>query len=340
MKTALVTGATGMLGSYLVERLDGDGWNVRALVRDVRSAAWLEGMGAEPVEGDLADASAVRASVRGCDVVFHAGGAVGAGGDPRLFHVANVRGTENVVAAASSASARVVHVSSTAVYGERRYHPVPTDESFALPELPAWDVYGRSKQDAERVVLDAQRAGRVWAAVVRPPIMYGRRDRQFVPRVAPVLERGIFPLIAGGRTTLPIVHAGAVAEGAVLAGACDAADGRVYLLTRDFDVTAAELVRYAAEGLGRGVSSPSLPVWLGRLGFCALGAGLALVGRGELSVHAAGTFRMLTRGNPFTAERAHRELGWAPRVPPAVGIPEAFRWWVETRASLSTGKGR
>ena len=72
-----------------------------------------------------------------------------------------------------------------------------TDESTPLPELPAADAYGRSKQEAERLVLAAHAAGRVWASVVRPPLMYGKRDRQFVPRLGPVLERGFFPLVAG-----------------------------------------------------------------------------------------------------------------------------------------------
>jgi nucleoside-diphosphate-sugar epimerase len=311
---ALVTGATGMLGGCLVERLVADGWDVRALVRDHARGAWIESSGARAVAGSLEDLPALNAAADGCDVVFNAAAAIGPQSDPAPFVRANVLGTANVLAAAGRTGARVVHVSSTAVFGRERYHASPTDESTPLPSLPAEDAYGRSKQEAERLALDAHAAGRVWSAVVRPPVMYGPRDRQFVPRVAPVLDRGVFPLFGGGQATLSIVHADSVAEGAIRAAATDGAGGRVYHLTNDFDLTVADFVRFAARGLGRGA-------------FRALALALGACGRRDLARHAAGLFDMLTRGNPFASERARRELGWAPSIPPAEGLVAAFAWW-------------
>ena len=66
---------------------------------------------------------------------------------------------------------------------------------------------------SEALVLEAHAAGRIWATAVRPDVIYGKRDRQFVPRIAGLLQRGFAPLIGGGRTTLPIVHAANVADG-------------------------------------------------------------------------------------------------------------------------------
>jgi UDP-glucose 4-epimerase len=240
-------------------------------------------------------------------------------------------GTEHVVAAAEAAGSRVVHVSSTSVFGFRRYGVTATDESVPLPPLPARDAYGRSKQEAERVVLGAHASGRVWTAVVRPPVMYGKRDRQFLPRAGPILERGLFPLIDGGTARLPLVHAGAVAEGAVRAAMTDAAGGRVYHLTDDFPVTAAELVSYASLGLGRRIRTLRVPLPAARLGFRALGVALAIGGRRDLARHAGGLLEMLSRDNPFTSERARRELGWSPTLRPLQGLPEAFRWWSDHR---------
>jgi UDP-glucose 4-epimerase len=243
----------------------------------------------------------------------------------------NVAGTANVVAAAGAAGARLVHVSSTSVFGRHRYHSAPTDESVPLPELPAADAYGRSKQEAERVVLDAHARGRVWAAVVRPPVMYGPRDRQFAPRIGPVLERGFFPLIGGGKTTLTLVHADAVADGAIRAATTDRAAGRVYHLTNDFDIKVVDLVRFAARGLGRRVRAPRVPLAVGRAAFRALALALVAAGRRDLAPHAAGMLQMLTRDNPFTSERARRELAWAPSIRPAEGLADAFRWWKRSR---------
>lgn len=330
MKTALVTGAAGMLGAHIVELLAVGGWNVRAFVRNASSSGWLEALGGRPVQGDLTDKISVRRAAQGCDAIFHAGAAVGSGGAWQTYHAANVVGTAHVVEAAAD-GARLVQVSSTAVYGGERYQSQPTDETLPLPLLPDHDTYGRSKQDAERLVLEAADKGRVWATVVRPPVMYGRGDRQFVPRIGPVFLRGVFPLIDGGGARLPIVSARAVADGAVRAAGADAACGRVYLLANDTPVTVADLVAFAAEGLGRRVRTPRLSLATSRMAFGVLRAALRLAGRRDLAAHATGTLRMLTRDNPFTSARAFRELSWAPCTDPSRDLPEAFRWWNGSR---------
>jgi len=330
---ALVTGATGMLGSYIAERLQEGGWSVRALVRSRGRGAWLEGIGADLVDGSLDDVISLRAAAESCDAVFHAAAAIGAGGDWEKYRRGNVEGTRNVVAAASRAGARLVHVSSTAVYGAARYNDEPTDELVPLPDLPAHDVYGRSKQEAEAVVLNAHRTGRIWGAVVRPSVMYGCRDRQFVPRLAPVLDGGLFPRIRGGRTTLPMVHARHVAEGAILAATVETAGGKAFLLANDFRVTVTDLIRFAEAGLGRRIHAPTVPMPIGRAGFAALEGILRAVGRGDLARHTVGTLNMLTKDNPFTSDRARSELGWSPSIVPDVGLTEAFRFWKSARPS-------
>jgi nucleoside-diphosphate-sugar epimerase len=336
---ALVTGATGMLGSYIVERLLEDGWAVRALVRSRDRGAWVEERGATLVEGRLEDLDSLIAATRSCDAVFNAGAAIGAGGVWEHYRRVNVVGARSVVEAAGRAGARLVHVSSTAVHGNARYFDEPTDERTPLPDLPDHDVYGRSKQESEGIVLRAHAQGRIWSSVVRPPVMYGLRDRQFAPRLGPVLERGVFPRIAGGGTTLPIVHARHVAEGAVLAATHDVAAGQAYLLTNDFPVTVNDLIRYAEAGLGRKIRAPSVPLLLGRFGFVVLAVALTLAGRSDLARHATGTLHMLTRDNPFTSERARAELGWSPSLSPEIGLTEALRAWKARREATQGTAG-
>ncbi|MCZ6500814.1 MAG: NAD-dependent epimerase/dehydratase family protein, partial [Gammaproteobacteria bacterium] len=210
MKSALVTGASGMLGSYVVKRLHADGWRVTALVRDPVRSAWLEKIGATLIQGDILDVDSLEKAALGQDVIFHTAAAIGAGSNPNSIWTGNVVGTTNLVQAAATVRARVVHISTTSVFGRERYHEQATDESSPLPKLPQIDVYGRSKQDAEKVILSAHSRGRIWGCIIRPPVMYGRHDRQFLPRIAPLLIRGVFPLIGGGRTTLTVVHASSV----------------------------------------------------------------------------------------------------------------------------------
>ena len=339
MNTALVTGATGMVGSYLVQDLRTMGWHVRALVRNPEKAGRLRRMGAEIAQGDLSDAKSIMAAAVGCDVIFHAAAAIGSGGDWEPFRAGNVEGTRHVIDAAARANARLAHISSTSVFGRNRYFDEPTDESKPLPELPSWDVYGRSKQLAEGLVFEATLEGRIWATILRPPVMYGRWDRQFLPRLAPVLEKGIFPLFGRGRSVLTLVSAGAVSEGAILASQTEQARGEVYHLTNDFPVRVRDLLVFAEEGLGHPIRSPNLPLSAARVGFTALACGLIAAGHRDLSRHAQGLLEMVTRDNPFTSEKARRELGWAPQVHPSRGLPEAFRWWKANRQGLVESEG-
>ena len=327
MKRVLVTGATGMLGSYVALQARDAGMRVRALVRDPSSGSWLAERSVELATGNLGSAASLRKAVEGCDAVVHAAAEIGSGGEGARYVEGNVVGTQNVVDAATWAGARMVHVSSTAVFGAARYRTELTDEDVPLPRLPERDAYGRSKQAAEGVVLGAVERDGLWATVVRPPVMYGRRDRQFVPRVAPILTRGFAPLPAGGHTTLPLVHAGSVARAVLTALAHDGALGRVYHLTEDAPVTVATLWQAAARGLDVRLRRISVPRVVFGVGIAGLAVALGCGGRLDLAHHARGTYRMLTRDNPFSAARARAELAWRPDLDPAESLADAFRWW-------------
>jgi len=330
---ALVTGATGLVGSHIVERLVADRVAVRALVRDAASAAWLAALGAELAVGELHDADALRRAVSGCDIVFHCAALISAGDDWASFRRMNVDGTRAVVDAAAGAAARLVHLSSVAVYDESaRYGAAPTDEDTPLTPLTGGSFYARSKREAEDIAMDAHRRGRLWATAVRPTVIYGRRDRQFVPRAARVMRTGFFPLFGGGRTTMSLVHASSVADGAVRAARTDAAGGRAYNLTNDFPVTVKEMVTYAALGLGRRVCGVPIPLSLARASFSVLAQSLRVARRPGLAEQLPGALNAFTRDNPFTSERARRELAWSPTMTPDVGIADAFAWWKEHRA--------
>jgi nucleoside-diphosphate-sugar epimerase len=181
------------------------------------------------------------------------------------------------------------------------------------------------------MVLAAHRAGRLWATAVRPDVIYGPRDRQFVPRMASALRLGVMPLIGGGTSKLAVVHAANVAEGAILAATSDIAGGRVFNLANDYDVTVRDFFRLAAEGLGKRVAFVPVPVWMAKTGL----RGVRLVDRialgGKFAVALEGSLSFMSRDNPFTSDRAKRELGWNPSVRPEVGIPAAFRWWKDNR---------
>jgi nucleoside-diphosphate-sugar epimerase len=330
VRTALVTGATGLLGMHLVPRLQRDGWQVRALVRDPARAGLLTRTDVVLATGDVLDEASFARAARGCDAVFHAAAVITPFGGWEAFRRPNVEGTRNAIAAATSAGARLVHVSSVAVYGGHRFTADgsrKTDESVAPGRIPEDSYYARSKRESEELVFEAQRAGQLWATAVRPSVVYGTHDRQFVPRLARLIRRGFAPVIAGGHNTLAIVHAANVADGLARAADTDGANGKAYNLANDFDVTVREFFERAAEGLDQRVRIVSVPMFVARAVFEVVKSVAPLFVGNRFKAMTASSLDFLARDNPFSSELARRELGWDPPVRPEIGIPEAFRWW-------------
>lgn len=331
MPRALVTGATGLLGAAITERLLDDGWAVQALVRDPAGAGWLRHRGVALHTGDVGARDALDRATAGCDVVFHAAAAVVPRGGWEAFRIPNVEGTRNVIAAAARARARLMHVSSVAVYGAHaRYRAGKTDESVLFAPLPEAEHYARSKREAEEMALGAHARGELWATAIRPCVIYGRRDRQFVPRAARLLRLHVAPVIGGGHTTLPLVHAANVADAALRAATHDVAGGKAYNTANDDPLTVRDFIRLAAEGLDTRVLTVPIPHAVALGGLSLLKGVLTLAQGRATGVMAGATLNFLTKDNPFSSDRARRELGWLPPVRHVDGVPDAFRFWKES----------
>jgi UDP-glucose 4-epimerase len=175
--TIAVTGGTGFVGQAVIEEACRRGSALRALAR--REQAPCEGV--EWVRGDLANPEALAALVDGADAVLHIAGVVNTP-DPMGFHLGNVVGTEALVEAASQA-------------GVRRFVFV---SSLAARE-PGLSAYGKSKRHAEEVV---QVSGLDWT-IVRPPAIYGPRDREIL-EMFKAARWGVVPMPPSGRAS--IVH--------------------------------------------------------------------------------------------------------------------------------------
>src|SRR5207249_3974734 len=130
----------------------------------------------------------------------------------------NVDATRLAAQAARAAGARLVHVSSVAVYGGvAAYGPEPErrTEDFPFSPIAERDFYGRTKRMAEAVVREAARDG-LCVVALRPSVVYGGRDRRFTPRVLRFVRLGVVPRIGSGTTRLSTVSAGTVAAAAAV----------------------------------------------------------------------------------------------------------------------------
>ncbi len=171
MSQALVTGATGFVGSNLVEQLRSRGWDVNCLVRDSNRAQHLGDLGAKLSPGELGDRKSLDQAMKDCDVVYHVAARVHALNESQ-FQRDNVTGTRNVVEACAACDniPTLVYVSSLAAGGPSQ----PGQPKSEADEEHPVSSYGESKLAAERVLQTF--AGKVPVSIVRPPIVFGQRD--------------------------------------------------------------------------------------------------------------------------------------------------------------------
>ncbi len=162
-RTVLVTGATGLLGSHLAERLRARGDRVRALVRPGSATAFLDSLGVEILRGDLTTPRDCDAATSGVAQVYHCAAKVGDWGTWPEFQRGCMDATRTLAEAAGrSGVARFLHVSSTSAYGHPTDRERPVDESEPLGQN-VWlmDYYTRSKVDCEKILWDLAGAGKL-----------------------------------------------------------------------------------------------------------------------------------------------------------------------------------
>ncbi|MDY7230419.1 NAD-dependent epimerase/dehydratase family protein [Hyalangium rubrum] len=212
-QTVLVTGANGFVGTYVVQRLREEGMRVRALVRRPEARAELEQQGVETFLGELTDARAVEAAVRGARYVVHCA----ATGTTELAEArrVNVEATAIVTEAALAARCeRFVHISTIAVYPFRNRADVVEEDT---PLATEGDAYALTKVEAERVV-NAVAARGLRTVIFRPAVILGVHPTStWGTRIPALIAAGQFPHVDGGRTLLGFLHISSLVESVVRA---------------------------------------------------------------------------------------------------------------------------
>src|SRR5207253_7805818 len=236
------TGGTGFVGAHLVRALLERGDEVRCLVRNPAKAQTLGWNDVRIIRGDLDQPDALAAGCAGADVVFHVAGRISAR-DLREFMRANRDGTANVLEAASlQPPQRFVLVSSLAAGGPTtRGHPIDEARRPA-PVTP----YGQSKLAAETLV----RAMPFPWTIVRPPAVYGERDREIL-KVFKLARRGLVPVFGDGSQELSVIYAGDLAAALVAAATSPGAARKLYYAAHPAVTTSGGLVRAVGRAVGR-----------------------------------------------------------------------------------------
>ncbi len=320
-----LTGGTGLLGRHVIEQLGAGGGRVVALARDEAGESALRAMGASPLRGRVED-SRTWDRVLPCQAIVHAAALIAARVPWPVFYQSNVEGTRLAATTARRIGARLVHISSVAVYGRRAYdvEPLSIGERFPFGPLEEHDFYARSKRLAEEVVREEVDRG-LEAVILRPCVIYGPGDRLFLPKLAAVARRGWLPIFGKGEAPLALVHARNVAVGVAAAASVPLAAGRVYNLANDDEISPRAFVAAIGEAIGRRVRTVTVPEAAALAAAQLVEAGLRLVGPGLYPGTMTGAVRFWRGGNPYRSHAARADLGWRPVIRHAEGVREAAR---------------
>jgi nucleoside-diphosphate-sugar epimerase len=318
----LVTGGSGYFGSILVERALASGDRVRVLDLNPPDDPGQ----VEVVTGDVRDRATVAEACEGVDVVLHNVAQVPLARDRHLFWSVNVAGTANVLLAARDAGvAKVVHTSSSAIYGIPERNPV----TEATPGRPL-EAYGRAKLEAEVLCREAAATG-VDVTIVRPRTILGHGRLgimailfEFVAEGAPVY------VLDGGHNRYQFVHAEDLASACLLAA--DQPGPTSFNVGATEFGTMRETLEALADHAGTGSRVRSLP------SAPAAAAMRALAGAGQAPF---APYHWLLYGKSlwFDTTKARHELGWEPTRSNASMVIESYEWFLAHRHELG-GDGR
>jgi acetylornithine/succinyldiaminopimelate/putrescine aminotransferase/nucleoside-diphosphate-sugar epimerase len=325
--TCLVTGASGFIGGHLAQRLVEEGLPVRCLVRPTSDTAQLEQLDVELALGDLTDPASLARAAAGCRHVFHCGAIVSDWGTAAEIAAVNVQGTRNLLDAARIAGARrLIHVSSTDVYG---YPGAPgIDESYVSSRFANW--YAQTKREAETYVRRAQAAHALETVILRPATVYGPGSVDVVGEIARSIRGRRMLLVDGGRAVAGLLYVENLLDAALLSMRSDLAPGHAFNLSDDLSVTWREFTDALAAGLGCPPARLTMPYWL------AAGIGFSLehayrLARRTTHLRTAPLLsrqavHVLGRHQTFSTRKARELLGWEPRVGYENGLAATLEW--------------
>ena len=313
-KKVLVTGADGFIGSHLTEHLVRAGADVRAFVyyNSFNSWGWLDEAdervrnSLDVFAGDIRDPYGVRTAMKGCDVVIHLAALIAI---PYSYHSpvtyvdTNVKGTLNVVQAARDlGTERVVHTSTSEVYGTARFVPI-TEEHPLQGQSP----YSASKIGADQMAQSFFSSFNTPVATIRPFNTYGPRQsaRAVIPTIITQVATGAGQIKLGAmHPTRDFNYVQDTVRGFVAVAECDAAVGQVVNIGSNYEVSVGDTARLIAELMDREVEFTS----------------------DEQRMRPAGSeVERLWADNT----RARELAGWSPEYPGVEGLRRGLRETIE-----------
>jgi len=306
-RAALITGATGFIGSSLCRELKNQGWKIRALVLKGESTDHISDDVSEFITGDITKPDTLKGVGDDMDVVFHLAARVLDYGSKKQFYEPIYDGTKNMLEACANRSLRFLFASSIAACGLGKHlkgfkETDPTSKS-GIP-------YNDAKNDAEKLVRSYQDQFKNGCVIIRPSNVIGPKS-VWVDEVVRHFQKSIVPLVDSGQYSASLIYVDNLINGFCLAGETDAASGQTYQLRDDWEVTWKRYLTDLSALIGKKPSG-SVPYFLAwKLGAIAESILTPIGIRPPITRSAAA---LMGRDNDVDNTKAKQELGWQTKI--------------------------
>lgn len=319
---ALVTGATGFVGNYLVKELLKDNYEVTCLTRKETKFPDIDNISF--ILGDITDKESVDQAVEGKDIIFHL---VGIGNISALsrnsyekFKEINVNGTRNILEACKKYKVKkLIYLSSTAAMGLIKKNLV-NEQDVCNPKTP----YQKSKYESEQLIKEYVEKYNLPVIILRPTMIYGPGMKHSqILKIYNVLKKGFFPFVNRGKATIPAVHVKDVVS-SILAAAKNGKIGETYIITSDDNKTLKEIVDIIQKKENMKIIKINIPKSFLKIPIFILQNLSFLLGiNPPMTLQRLDSF---TFNRIFDISKAKRELKWEPRIKFEQGLEETIEW--------------
>ena len=317
----LVTGATGFIGSHLVDELLIHGYEVDVLIREKSDLRWLPGKRINFIYGDLVGKGLIP-SLNRFDHIFHLGGATRAL-HTRDFYLINRDGTERLLDAARNIRGlkRFIYLSSQAASGPSPEDRPQTEEDIPRPVSP----YGKSKLLAEHAVLACR--DRFHVTILRPCAVYGQRDT-YMLELFKSISRGYLPSVGKGPMYLSFCYVKDLVKALILSVQHDHSSGEVFFIADGEKYSMDFFAEQVSEELCSRVHKMSIPVWAARV-YATLADGWGLLTKRPAAFSRNKCAEGIQRNWVCAIGKAQIKLGFRPDYDLKKGLKATLLWYKE-----------
>lgn len=320
--TTLVTGATGFIGKHLARTLVEQGRDVRCLVRRTSDTKYLEELGVELFYADLLNKSSLSDVFRNIDIVHHLASEVYSK-KASEFYRNNILGTKNLLEACSNESIKkFIYLSSIAVNGiSKNQHLLINEESPCYPFNP----YGRSKLEAEKLILNYSYQYDVPIAIIRAPVVYGPGQPYILTKIFHRISKAKPVYIVGtGNNLRSLCYIDNLIQGILLAeNNADQLDS-VYVVSDKKAYTLNEIMQAIIEVMKVNIRIFYLPFLTADIAKIIFYILLKVFRLYSLSLYSILTMK-IDLGCDIS--RSEKQLGYKPQIEIKEGIKRTFDWY-------------